>query len=195
MPAIYKQTSGMRWLYLPWLNKSTLPPPRPDLMVESVSVVGQALQIVIGIGECPCSFALLGGVCCVDAKSIPRWGANQPWHTISLYGAAWAVMALRYHCCRRSFHLVSGDRVILWPEGSNLPEQLLVGSVLYVQADSVNFATTFGAVRESHEANGDRYNDIAGPVVLVQSVPVENSVQPARGEIHKTDPPLPHRTR
>ncbi len=183
----------MRWLYLPWLNKSTLPPPRPDLMVESVSVVGQALQIVIvNQGSVPVVSPFWVDLY-VDAKPIPN-GVNQPWHTISLYGAVWGVDG-------SALPLLPGARFILspgdeywWPEGSNLPEQLLVGSVLYVQADSVNFATTFGAVLEAHEANGDHYNNIAGPVVLVQSVLVQNPVQPARGEI-QTDPPLPHRTR
>jgi hypothetical protein len=60
--------------------------------------------------------------------------------------------------------LTIGD-VYYWPSLSNFPGSLPAGTPIYVQVDSANMHTTYGAVLEGHEIYGGAYNNIGGPVL------------------------------
>jgi hypothetical protein len=51
-----------------------------------------------------------------------------------------------------------------WEEYSNFPGALPAGTPIYVQVDSADVATTYGAVSEGHEIVGGPYNNITGMV-------------------------------
>ena len=51
------------------------------------------------------------------------------------------------------------------PALSRLPAMTAAGTWLYAQVDSADAETDYGAVLETHEVAGDRYNNVAGPVV------------------------------
>ena len=59
---------------------------------------------------------------------------------------------------------------------------LPVGAELYVQVDSSNTATTYGAVLEGHEANGGPYNNVSRATVgggAPAAAPAEAPAPPA----------------
>jgi hypothetical protein len=47
---------------------------------------------------------------------------------------------------------------------SRFDKTLPAGTPVCAQVDAYNAATTYGAVRESHEILGGEYNNVAGPV-------------------------------
>ena len=44
-------------------------------------------------------------------------------------------------------------------------KQLAIGTRIYVQADSANFATSYGAIQEADEISGGLYNNISSTIV------------------------------
>jgi hypothetical protein len=51
-----------------------------------------------------------------------------------------------------------------WPAYSHFSGALPAGTPIYVQVDSANVETTYGAVLEGHEMVGGPYNNVGGPV-------------------------------
>ena len=73
--------------------------------------------------------------------------------------------------------LEPGDAITLtvgdayyWPDHSNFSGVVPAGTSIYVQVDSANAETNYGAVLESHEIAGGPYNNIMGPVYPVTGV-------------------------
>ena len=75
--------------------------------------------------------------------------------------------------------LTVGD-AYYWPEYSKVSWPIPANRPIYVQVDSANTGSSYGAVLETHEMTGDEYNNIAGPVYLIQEPP-EIDVQSSLG--------------
>ena len=96
---------------------------------------------------------------------------NQIWEGLAGYGSVWGVEG-------DVLPLDPGEVLVLqvggdyyWPELSRLPDSLAAGTTVYVQVDSANAETTYGAVLESHEISGGVYDNI-GNLVLPSEVTI-----------------------
>jgi uncharacterized repeat protein (TIGR01451 family) len=153
----------------------------PDLVVERVVATRRSVRVTIkNQGNAP---VLLGDPfwidLYVDPDPVPT-AVNQPWDYLCKYGAAWGITepALPLEP-GGSVTLTIGDNYY-WPELSDFPASLPVGTPIYVQVDSVDLSTTYGAVLEDHEITGEPYNNITGPVFSTGSGDSRGGV--ARGE-------------
>ncbi len=162
------------WVYLPVVSvnynvpapgPSPEPTPGPDLVVHQLTVTGDGVQVVIkNQGNEPVD---VGDVFWVDLYIAPDpvpSSVNQTWDMLGSEGMVWGIAA-------PGLPLQPGDTLTLtdgdayyWPEYSNFSGSLAAGTPVYVQVDSANVNTTYGAVLENHEIAGGDYNNISGPV-------------------------------
>jgi hypothetical protein len=137
-------------VYLPiMLNKVVT---APDLRVDSlVATTTQITLVVRNAGNSPVTDGFWVDVYFNPNPAPPE--LNQTWQSSAPYGANWGVTA----------PLAPGEALTLtlggpyYGEGSHT---FPVGAQVYAYADSVNFATDYGNVRESDETN-----NTWGPVV------------------------------
>jgi hypothetical protein len=145
------------------------PPAYADLIVEDITLAdGNLIVMIRNVGTAPVTDAFW-----VDLyldPSSPPVAVNQIWPDLGTQGAVWGVVG-------DALPLAPGDSLTLRvgdpfydPLRSALPDAIPAGVVLYAQVDSYNLETTFGAVREGHEAQGLPYNNVLGPVNLTQGV-------------------------
>lgn len=145
-------------IYLPAIFKSATAP-TPDLIVEQITTTSNNVEVVIkNTGYAPAS----GGFW-VDAyinPNPPPTQVNQIWNDQANQGLVWGVDATI--APGETLTLTINDAYYFpqWSNFSTLPE----GTPVYVQVDSVNFDTTYGAILETHEATGGSYNNIASTV-------------------------------
>ncbi|MDY7076473.1 MAG: hypothetical protein SXV54_06060, partial [Chloroflexota bacterium] len=153
-----------RTVYLP-IVLDNRPPPAPDLVVEHILVTSNNVQVTIkNQGNAPVSVSDGFWVdLYVNPKPVPT-GVNQLWVHLCAEGIVWGVT-------EPALPLEPGEGIVLtigdgyyWPEYSNFPGSLPVGTPIYVQVDSADASTNYGAVLEDHEMVGGRYNNISGPV-------------------------------
>jgi len=155
-------------IYLPviTLNHYTFYAHASDLVVERTSVTSDGVQVVIkNRGDVPVLPAEPFWVdLYVDPNPIPT-GVNQTWESLCGEGIVWGVVA-------PALPLNPGDTITLtigdayyWPDYSNFSGSLPAGTPIYVQVDSANTNTTYGAVLENHEITGGAYNNIGGATV------------------------------
>ena len=156
--------NGGSTVYLPLMTNRHVSP-APDLVVEHIAVTSGSAQVVIkNQGNAPVSSSDPFWVdLYVDPDPVPT-GVNQTWSHLCSQGIAWGVEA-------PALPLEPGGTITLtigdayyWAEYSNLPGSLPAGTPIYVQVDSADVQTTYGAVLENHEIVGGAYNNIAGPV-------------------------------
>jgi len=153
-----------RTVYMPLVMRAT-DPPAPDLVVESVRVAsGYARVVIKNQGEAAVLPADAFWVdLYVDPYPVPT-GVNQIWNALSSEGAVWGVEGSLLPLEPGGvITLMLGDDYF-WEEYSNFPDVLSAGTPIYVQVDSADVGTTYGAVLESHEIVGGPYNNIMGPV-------------------------------
>jgi hypothetical protein len=161
-------------IYLPLVAKSyTAPVYAPDLVVDNLVATSSVVTVTIRNA---------GTVAVTDAFWVDVYfnpsqtpSLNHPWDTIASHGATWGVTA----------DIPAGGSLVLttggdyyFPEYSSTPP-LPVGADVYALVDSVDYSTTYGAVRES-----DEDNNLFGPVtstagVAGQVAPVVGQGQPA----------------
>jgi hypothetical protein len=162
--------------------------PAPDLIVESITVFSDDVQVVIknrGSASVTDSFWV---DLYVNPVPVPT-GVNQLWPDSSDYGIVWLVAGAALGV-GESFTLSYDDPYyredlsdISWPIEEGIP--------IYVQVDSADDATTYGAVLESHEISGGPYNNISH---VVSPVPGAAGAEPGAAEapISGVDrPPVP----
>ncbi len=155
----------------------------PDLIVEDVFIGNGTIAITItNQGQLVVTDTLGFWIDLYINPSPAPTHVNQTWDTISPYGAAWGVD-------REALPIEPGQSRTLYlydiyykPDWSRLPAALRAGDIVYVQVDSFNAATNYGAVQEDHEINGTTYNNIVrlivdtltplNPVTAMQSAPV-----------------------
>jgi uncharacterized repeat protein (TIGR01451 family) len=152
-------------IYLPLVLNNYIA--APDLVVEHIVVTSDSAQVVIknqGNAPAPSSNPFWIDLY-VDPDPVPT-GVNQTWDNLCDEGIVWGVDgggALPLEP-GETLTLTVGD-VYYWPSLSNFPGSLPAGTPIYVQVDSANMHTTYGAVLESHEIYGGAYNNISGPVL------------------------------
>lgn len=150
-----------RFIYLPMVHVAG-----PDLVVSQLSVGSDGVQITLrnqGSGVIQEDFWV---ELYVNPQPAPS-RVDQLWSELGIQGGVWGV--LQDLAPGDSITLSVGDR-FYYAEYSTLPGVLAAGTTLYVQVDSWNEETTYGAVLEGHESTGQPTNNILGPVTLSQPV-------------------------
>jgi len=149
----------------------------PDLVVENVQVTSDSVRVVIkNQGDGPVLPADAFWVdLYVDPDPVPT-AVNQTWDILCDQGIVWGVTA-------PALPLEPGGTLTLtigddyhWENYSYFPGALPPGTPIYVQVDSADVQTTYGAVLEKHEIMGEPYNNIAGPVPSTGGVAGEAQV-------------------
>ena len=179
VPSVYTRVSA----YIEWLQQTTgldLTTYRaPDLVVARLERTATGNLAVVVSNQGTARIALDQGFW-VDLYIAPQWlpeQVNETWNFVGNFGAVWGVD-------ENGFVLLPGEEITLelgnhiyWPTLSNLPwvqrgdEYFLdIGpeTPLYIQVDSANADTTYGAILETHEIFGAAYNNIAGPFFLAE---------------------------
>lgn len=162
-------------IFLPIINGPSAPasPVYPDLVIDSLSVVdGNLTGVIKNIGEAPVVNPFW-----IDLylnPTTPPSQANQVWPSMAQYGAVWGIdkSALPLNP-GETLTITVGDQyyqsVI-----SQLPGRIEKGAILYVQVDSANAKSDYGAVQETHEVSGEGYNNISR-VTLEQALELRNT--------------------
>ncbi len=153
-------------IYLPTIINSRAPYVQaPDLVVEHIIATSNGVYVVIkNQGDAPVLSSEAFWVdLYVNPDPVPT-SVNQTWGSLCHEGLVWGVVAT-------ALPLEPGDALVLtigdayyWPEHSNFSGSLPAGTPIYVQVDSANANTTYGAVLESHEIVGGPYNNISAAV-------------------------------
>ena len=175
-------------VYLP-LVLMMRPAALPDLVVQNISTTGTSISVVIkNEGTAPVTQALW-----VDLYFNPNPApttVNQIWQALGQYGMVWAVVDAALPLQPgQSLTLVSRDAYFR-SDLSAFLAPIPVGTKVYVQVDSANDLTTYGAVLETHEASGGTYNNITGPFITTQAI----SIPPAAAAVgQRPDATLPQR--
>jgi uncharacterized repeat protein (TIGR01451 family) len=171
-------------IYLPLVAReeppSPSPDPAPDLVVERVTVTDDHVQVVIkNIGDAPVSANNVFWVdLYVDPDPAPT-GVNQTWNDgRSAEGIVWGVSAPILPLAPGASIVLDLGDAYYWPEHSNFSGNLPAGTPIYVQVDSANMETSYGAVEESHEINDEPYNNIFGPVYPTVGMSSERKATP-----------------
>lgn len=172
-------------------SRQSAPDSGPDLVVESIVINRNNAQVIIkNQGNVPVTDAFWVDLY-VDPHPVPT-GVNQTWDDGRCgQGMVWGVVG------GAALPLAPGQSITLtyndayyWPNYSHISWPLPEGTPVYVQVDSANTETTYGAVFESHEMHGGAYNNIKGPIASSLSSLAE---EPARAEVVITDAYLPLR--
>lgn len=187
LPTVYTRVSS----YISWLEQTTgldLTTYRaPDLVVEGMEITAGGNLAVVISNRGTARVALDQGFWVdlyIDPQREPA-GVNETWNFVGNLGAVWGVD-------ETGFVLLPGEEVTLalddsvyWPTWSELPwvqigdEYFLdIGpeTPLYVQVDSANADTDYGALLETHEIFGEAYNNIAGPFFFTEQPAVSASL-------------------
>lgn len=135
----------------------------PDLVITAVSASSSQIEVTI---ENQGSAATASGFW-VDFyinPSAPPTGPNQLWYDLADEGLAWGVTALL--APGQSLTLVystapGAPNQYFMPEESLYNGVLPVGTQFYVQVDSAREGSAYGGILETHEIQGEPYNNIA----------------------------------
>lgn len=135
----------------------------PDLVVEQLTVTAATVQVTL-VNRGSRSVTDEFWVDVYIAPTAPPTRVNQLWSNLAGQGLAWGVTAAALPIePGGSLTLAVGDTFYSTVH-STFSGAPAAGTPVYAQVDSFNPTTSYGAVLESHEAAGDPYNNIAGPV-------------------------------
>jgi adhesin HecA-like repeat protein len=157
-------------IYLPVISKSQPPPPPapvtpPDLVVEQLMATTNAVTVVIkNSGTEPVVDAFWVDLYLDPAP--PPTGVNQTWQTLADQGVAWGVVAPDIPLEAQGLLTLTLTSPYLVAAESDFNLPLPEGLPVWVQVDSINLATDYGGVLESHEISGGAYNNITSTVVI-----------------------------
>ncbi|NTU84780.1 MAG: hypothetical protein HGA45_36355 [Chloroflexales bacterium] len=144
-------------IYFPQVSR---PLDLPDLVVSQITSSGGALRVMItnqGSTDVTDPFWVEGYI----APSSSPDAVNQLWQTLGGRGIAWAITGSDLPLAPGdSLTLTLGDRSYR-ANYSRIGGMITAGTSLYVQVDSWNDATTYGAVLETHEQNTATHSSIA----------------------------------
>jgi hypothetical protein len=162
-------------IYMPIIFKAAAPP-APDLLVTNLIATSHAVTVTIkNQGDVPTSAPFWVDVY-FNPSVTPR--LNQPWDTIANHGAVWGVTTSIP--ADGTLTLTTSDSDPYYFRDYSSPAPLPVGANVYALADSVDFSTTYGTVRESNENN-----NLLGPVtstIAAGEISPSNQSQPRSAE-------------
>ena len=150
-------------VFLPMTLKG-YPSPGPDLIVESMIVTPNSIQVTIkNQGNVPVNNWLW-----IDAyinPSPPPTAVHQLWETLASQGVVWEIPFGSLYLLGPGgrITLTVGD-VYYRPARSKISWPLPAGAQVYAQVDSGGASPTYGDVLENHEIVGGPYNNVYGPV-------------------------------
>jgi len=152
----------------------------PDLIVTGLTATASQVRVTIqNVGNAPTVNDFWVDVSFDPRVQPPR--INQPWPTIASHGVVWGVT--RSLSAGESLELVTGGDYYFGPPDSSAPPYP-VGASVWAYVDSVNFATTWGAVQESDEGNNTR--SAASSAVMTDLTPGPSTQR--RGEMGNLPP-------
>lgn len=159
-------------VYIPFIvNESAIS--HPDLIIEEVEVTTNNIFIVIKNGGNNVIVDPFWVDLYINPSNMPT-SVNQRWDYLSDEGVAWGVDGL-------ALPIEPNETVTLFiwdeyfsPEHSYFSGNILAESQLYIQVDSWNLETDYGAVLETHEVKKQPYNNIIG-VSLVDSIEIDSN--------------------
>jgi hypothetical protein len=139
----------------------------PDLRVDSlVATTHQVTLVIRNAGSAPVTDDFWVDVYFNPTPAPPP--LNRTWQSIAPYGADWGV--IQSLAPGESLTLTVGGPYYAGGSGS-----FPAGAPVYATVDSINYATTYGNVQESNEAN-----NVFGPVVSTAGLgTVTRQVKPA----------------
>ena len=146
-------------VYLPLVARSYVA--APDLVVDSVVATSGAITVTISNRGSAATSHEFWVDAYVDPSPAPS-AVNQVWPDLSDEGLVWGVTVT---LSPGEVLTLTGDPAdpYYWPSLSHISWPLAVGTPLYVQVDSADAGTTYGAVWETHEILGGAYNNVEGP--------------------------------
>jgi hypothetical protein len=170
--ATVSTTVGLHKIYLPIVARNHAF--APDLVVTGVSVLNGNVQIVVknqGDAVVPVNIDNEFWVDLYINPTTPPVAVNQTRETLGCRGGVWGVTvdALPQLAPGGVLTLTMND-AYYWPSRSDMPATLPPGTPIYVQVDSANTGTDYGAVLENHEMTGLPYNNILGPISLTSTI-------------------------
>jgi len=152
----------VRKIYLPLIIRE--PEGLPDLVVESIAIEQGGLRVVVRNQGSAAATAPFWVDAYFSPSSAPT-RVNQIWPDLGSDGLAWGVTDSALPLAPgAALTLTLGDAYYL-PSYSHPIGDLAAGARIYAQVDSLNLATTYGAVLETHERDSGPYNNIATAVV------------------------------
>ncbi|MCB8928643.1 MAG: ExeM/NucH family extracellular endonuclease [Ardenticatenaceae bacterium] len=152
------------FVYLPIVSNN----PRPDLIVEDVTVTNNAITVVIrniGSASVTDGFYVDAYIGLLDPTKPPT-GVNDIWQNLSPQGVVWGVNDDPTLLTPGSSITLTLNDSYQLADYTDFTLPLAPGTAIYVQVDSASAGNTNGGVVEIHEANGDPYNNVFGPVIV-----------------------------
>jgi hypothetical protein len=141
----------------------------PDLVVESITTTGGTLQIVIrNQGEAPVTNTFWVDLY-INPTTAPT-AVNQIWQTQGGTGAVWGITGAALPIPAGATRTLTIGDAYYQATRSSPTIAITPGAALYVQVDSANTNTTYGGVLETHESEGEAYNNIIGPIAASGAV-------------------------
>jgi hypothetical protein len=156
-------------IYLPWVAHNAVH--APDLVVRDVRFTADNVQVVIeNQGNAPVGASQEFWVqLYVDPEPVPTM-VNQTWYELSGQGIFWGVLSNTLPLNPGAIITLTYGDAATWPDGSRFDGPLPAGTPIYVQVDTWNPDTDYGAVLEDHEILGRAYNNIVGPFLAPEPV-------------------------
>ncbi len=152
---------NIRQTYLPAIYRNYAV--APDLVVANIDAKPDAITVTIqNVGDAAVADAFFIDLY-VNPTTVPT-GVNQEWFDVGTQGAVWGVTSVPIEA-GGLITLTIDDAFYRAAPESNFVTPIAVGTTVYVQVDTSNSATTYGAVLEKHEVTGDAYNNISSTTV------------------------------
>ena len=152
-------------IFLPLINNNAQQI-APDLVVDSIAIQGDEVQVVIanqGSKSVPADAAYWIDLY-VNPASVPQ--INQTWQSLGSEGIVWGVTGITLSP-GQALTLTLNDSYYV-PAFSSYSGEPASGSAIYVQVDAINLETNYGVVLETHEIQGEASNNITGILYLAE---------------------------
>lgn len=136
----------------------------PDLVIEKIELLEDGLQVTVANqGASPVTAPFW-----VDVYLDPLQTDLEPnmgWQSVAASGLVWGVPSTALPLEMGEKLTLSVGDAYFWPSLSSWPATPQSGSI-YAQVDSSG-PHGYGAVEENHEATGGSYNNLSGPLAMV----------------------------
>ncbi|MEZ4707558.1 MAG: hypothetical protein R3A44_10145 [Caldilineaceae bacterium] len=170
-------------------------PPLPDLVVADLVATSNDIQVTIhNQGELTVTHGFWVDAY-IDPFPIPS-RSNQIWPELSYQGLVWGVTDTALPLPPGSSITLRLNDAYYHADLSVFTPTLPARTPVYVQVDSANKDTTFGAILESHERDGGEYNNIYGPILSTADASLDNPTTNVQSAVNNSNtdnlPERPH---